>query len=276
FRARLFFHLQRLSLRYHDTQGPAESVYRVQMDAPAIRDIAINSVIPTLGSSLTLVAMVVIIVSIDWQLAVVALAVSPVLFVLARSYTTRMRPRYREARRLEGFSIEIVQQALAAFRVVKAFGRAKGEQDRFEQQADNVVKKRLWLGWAEGVFGLMVNLTIAVGSAFVLYVGIRNVLNGQLTLGELLVVLAYIAQLYEPLRTISRQASSLQSSLVSAERAFEVLDEIPDVVEKDSSIPLKNVVGSVEFRNVFFSHVGRGQVLDDICFRVPFGIRLGL
>ncbi|MCL0055708.1 ABC transporter transmembrane domain-containing protein, partial [Dehalococcoidia bacterium] len=136
FRTRLFSHLQRLSLRYHDTQGTAESVYRVQMDAPAIRDIAINNVIPTLGSSLTLIAMVFIIVSIDWQLAAVALAVSPVLFVLARSYTTRMRPRYREARRLEGFSIEIIQQALAAFRVVKAFGREKGEQDRFEEQAD--------------------------------------------------------------------------------------------------------------------------------------------
>jgi len=276
FRTRLFSHLQRLSLRYHDTQGTAESVYRVQMDAPAIRDIAINNVIPTLGSSLTLMAMVFIIVSIDWQLAAVALAVSPVLFVLARSYTTRMRPRYREARRLEGFSIEIIQQALAAFRVVKAFGREKGEQDRFEEQADNVVRKRLWLGWAEGIFGLMVNFTIAVGSALVLYVGIRNVLNGQLTLGELLVVLAYIAQLYEPLRTISRQASSLQSSLVSAERVFEVLDKIPDVVDKDSSIRLKNVGGSVEFRNVSFSHVGRGQVLDDICFKVPFGTKLGL
>ena len=276
FRSKLFAHLQRLSLRYHDTQGMAESVYRVQMDAPAIRDVAINSVIPTLGSAVTLVAMVFVIARIDWQLALVALAVSPMLFGLARFYNTRMRPRYREARRIEGFSIRVVQEALTAFRVVKAFGREKGEQDRFEEQADLAVEKRVWLGWAEGVFGLLVNMTIALGTALVLYVGMRNVLNGQLTLGELLVVLAYITQLYEPLRTISRQTASLQSSLVSAERAFEVLDEIPDVLDGPNPRRLETAKGEVEFRNVSFSY-GRGSdVLDDVSFKVMPGTRLGV
>jgi ATP-binding cassette subfamily B protein len=276
FRSKLFAHLQRLSLRYHDNQGMAESVYRVQMDAPAIRDVAINSVIPTLGSAVTLVAMVFVIARIDWQLALVALAVSPVLFALARFYNSRMRPRYREARRVEGFSIRVVQEALAAFRVVKAFGREKGEQDRFEDQADLAVEKRVWLGVAEGIFGLLVNMTIAVGVALVLYVGMRNVLNGQLSLGELLVVLAYITQLYEPLRTISRQTASLQSSLVSAERAFEVVDEIPDVADHPNPRRLETARGEVEFRNVSFSYDRGSAVLDDVSFKVKPGTRVGV
>lgn len=276
FRSRLFAHLQRLSLRYHDNQGMAESVYRVQMDAPAIRDVAINNVIPTLGSAATLLAMVFVIVRIDWQLALVALAVSPALFGLARFYNTRMRPQYREARRLEGFSIRVVQEALNAFRVVKAFGREAGEQRRFEEQADQAVTKRVRLGVAEGVFGLLVNLTIALGTALVLYVGIRNVMNGQLSLGDLLVVLAYITQLYDPLRTISRQTASLQSSLVSAERAFEVLDEVPDVLERPDPQRLEVAKGEVEFRGVSFSY-GRGaDVLDDVSFRVRPGTRVGV
>ena len=248
----------------------------MQMDAPAIRDVAIDSVVPTLGSVVTLVAMAFVIMRIDWQLALVALAVSPALFALARYYNSRMRPRYREARRVEGFSIRVVQEALSAFRVVKAFGREKGEQDRFEEQADLAVEKRVWLGVAEGIFGLLVNITIALGTALVLYVGMRNVLNGQLTLGELLMVLAYITQLYEPLRTISRQTASLQSSLVSAERAFEVLDEVPDVSERPNPRRLDTARGEVEFRNVSFSYDRGTDVLDDVSFKVRPGTRVGV
>ncbi len=276
FRSMLFAHLQKLSLLYHDSQGLSDSVYRVQQDAPAIREIAINSVIPTLASAVTLASMVFVIVSIDWQLAVVAMAVSPVLFGFARYYNSRMRGRYREARRTESDSIRVVQEALGAFRVVKAFGRETGEQERFEEHADVGVRMRVRLGVAEGVFGLLVNLTIALGTALVLYVGVRNVVNGVLSLGDLLVVLAYIAQLYAPLRMISRQTATLQASMVSMERAFDLLDEAPDVSDPANPVPLLRAKGVVEFRNVSFAY-GEGQpVLDDVSFRVEAGTRLGV
>ncbi len=276
FRSRLFAQLQRLSLLYHDTRGVAESVYRVQQDAPAIRDVAINSVIPTFGAATTLVAMVFIIVRIDWQLAAVALVVSPALFALATYYNRRMRARYREARRLESSAIRIVQEALGAFRVVKAFGREKSEQERFGRRADEGVRMRIRLGVAEGLFGLVVNLTIALGTALVLFVGVRNVLDGLLTLGELLVVLAYIAQLYGPLRTISRQTAALQSSLVAAERAFDLLDEEPDVEERPDPRRLTRARGEVEFRGVSFAYGDTPPVLHDVSFRVQAGARVGV
>jgi ATP-binding cassette subfamily B protein len=276
FRARLFAHLQRLSLLYHDTRGIAESVYRVQEDAPAIREIAIGSVIPTFASAATLAAMVYVIVRIDWQLAVVALGVSPVLFGLARYYNLRMRVRYREARRLESSAIRVVQEALGAFRVVKAFGREMSEQDRFEQRAEEGVQMRVRLGVAEGVFGLVVNVTIALGTALVLFVGVRNVLSGLLTLGDMLVVLAYITQLYQPLRTISRQTAALQTSLVSAERAFDLLDEQPDVEELPDARPLSRARGEVEFRKVTFAYGDGPPVLRDVSFRVRPGTRIGV
>ena len=276
FRSRLFAHLQRLSLLYHDTRGISESVYRIQQDAPAIREVAINSVIPTFASAATVAAMVYIIVRIDWQLAVVALGVSPALFALARYYNRRLRGRYREARRLESSAIRIVQEALGAFRVVKAFGREKGELDSFEHRAEEGVQMRVKLGVAEGLFGLVVNLTIAVGTALVLFVGVRNVLNGLLTLGDMLVVLAYIAQLYQPLRTISRQTAALQASLVSAERAFDLLDEEPDVKERPDARPLSRARGEVEFRGVTFAYRDDRPVLHDVSFRVRPGTRVGI
>ncbi len=276
FRLMLFAHLQRLSLLYHDTHGLADSVYRIQQDAPAIREIAINSVIPTLASAVTLVSMVFVIVRIDWQLALVALAVSPVLFALARYYNSRMRSRYRDARRTESDSIRVVQEALGAFRVVKAFGREIKEQCRFEERADIGVRMRVRLGVAEGAFGLLVNVTIALGTALVLYVGVRNVLDGVLSLGDLFVVLAYIAQFYAPLRTISRQTAALQSSLVSMERGFDLLDETPDVVDPANPRQLGRAAGAVEFRNVSFAYGSGQDVLDDVSFRVEAGTRLGL
>jgi len=276
FRLMLFAHLQRLSLLYHDTHGLADSVYRIQQDAPAIREIAINSVIPTLASAVTLVSMVFVIVRIDWQLALVALAVSPVLFALARYYNSRMRGRYRDARRTESDSIRVVQEALGAFRVVKAFGREIEEQRRFEERADIGVRMRVRLGVAEGAFGLLVNVTIALGTALVLYVGVRNVLDGVLSLGDLFVVLAYIAQFYAPLRTISRQTAALQSSLVSMERGFDLLDETPDVVDPANPRQLGRAAGAVEFRNVSFAYGSGQDVLDDVSFRVEAGTRLGL
>ena len=198
------------------------------------------------------------------------------MFALARYYNRRLRGRYREARRLESSAIRIVQEALGAFRVVKAFGREKGELDSFEHRAEEGVQMRVKLGVAEGLFGLVVNLTIALGTALVLFVGVRNVLNGLLTLGDMLVVLAYIAQLYQPLRTISRQTAALQASLVSAERAFDLLDEEPDVEERPDARPLSRARGEVEFRGVTFAYRDDRPVLHDVSFRVRPGTRVGI
>lgn len=213
-------------------QGTADSLYRIQYDAPAIRDITVNSIISLLSAAVMLVATLVVITRLDWQLALVALVVCPFLFVFARTYNLRMRPRYREVRGMESSALQVVQEVLTAFRVVKAFGREDREQERFVAQSQIGVRARIRLSFAEGTFGLLVNLTTAIGTAAVLFIGIRNVQAGVLSLGELLMVLAYLTQLYNPLRTISRQVANLQSSLASAERAFQLLDEMPDVTDR--------------------------------------------
>ena len=278
FRARLFRHVQRLSLLFHDTRGTADSLYRIQRDAPSIREVTLDSLVSVLSSTVMLVVMVYVIIRIDWQLALVALAVSPFLFILARMYNKRMRPQYRAAWRMDSAAIEVVQEVLAAFRVVKAFGREDSEQDRFVRRADKTRQARIKLGFAEGAFGLLINMAIAVGTAAVLFIGIRNVQSGVLTLGELLVVLAYVAQLYAPLRNISRQTASLQSSLASAERAFELMDEVPDVVDSPNARPLERASGEIEFRNVSFAYPSSSEegVLRNVSFRIAPGTRLGI
>lgn len=276
FRTMLFHHVQRLSLLYHDMKGTADSLYRIQHDAPAVREITMNSVVSFVSSAVMLVATIVVIIRIDWQLALVALTVSPFLFVWARYFNSRMRGRYRAARRIESDAIQVVQEVLSAFRVVKAFGREDNERDRFLDRANSGVRARIKLAFAEGIFGLLVNTTTAIGTAVVLYIGIRNVQSGLLTLGELLMVIAYLAQLYTPLRTISRQVATLQTSLVSAERAFELLDEVPDIVEKPNAKAIQRARGHLEFRHVSFAYGDNEPVMNDVSFAVPAGTRLGI
>ena len=119
-------------------------------------------------------------------------------------------------------------------------------------------------------------MTTAIGTATVLFIGFRNVQSGVLSLGELLMVLAYLTQLYNPLRTISRQVANLQSSLASAERAFQLLDEVPDVTDKLGARSLKRAAGELRFSGVTFAYGENSPVLDDLSFCIAPGTRLGI
>ncbi len=276
FRSRLFRHAQRLSISYHDRQGTWDSVYRIQYDTAAIQNVSIDGVIPFLTAAFKLVAMLWVLMRIDWSLALVAMTISPILFLLSRTYRPRLRKQSREVRSLESSALSVVQEALSVVRVVKAFGREDQEEERYVQRATEGIRARVMLALAEGQYGLMVGLTSAVGTAAVLWIGVRHVQSGALSVGTLLVVLSYLGNLYGPLKTIGKQAASLQGNLASAERAFSVFDQTPDVAETPHPRPLERAKGAVEFQDVSFAYAEGAQVLHDIALAVPAGARVGI
>ena len=276
FRSRIFRHAQRLSLSYHDSKGTADSTYRIQYDAPAMQQIAVDGFIPLATSGITLAAMIIITARMDWQLALVALAISPVLVGLIRVYRQRLRNQSREVRRLETSALSVVQEVLTAIRVVRAFGQESREEKRFVDQSTDGMRARLRLAVGEGGFGVVVNMTTSIGTATILLIGVLHVQSGVLTLGELLLIMSYIVQLYEPLRTIGRQSVTLQRSLASAERAFALLDEDPDVIERPNSSQINRARGELAFRNVSFAYDDDRPVLHDVSFDIRAGTRLGI
>lgn len=276
FQSRLLHHAQRLSLAFHDLRGTADSIYRIQYDAPSIQWVSIYGLLPIVSSCLLFLAMLIVMVRLDWQLALVALAISPCLFYSARQFNLCMRGRYREAKLLASEALKVVQEVLTAIRVVQAFGGEQREQKRFERQTQQGIRARLQLTLAESVFGLIVNLTTAAGTALVMFIGIRSVQSGQLTLGELLMVLAYLAQLYGPIKSLSQNVARLQSSLAGAQRAFELLDECPDVVEHPQARPLRRARGALEFQDVSFSYDAKHPILHHLSFSIDAGTRLGI
>jgi ATP-binding cassette subfamily B protein len=276
FRARLFRHVQRLAFAFHDTRGTADTIYRIQYDAPSIQWLTIHGIIPLISAAVMLLAMIYVTARLDWLLALVALTIVPLLVVLPPAYNWRMRGHYTNAKELESTTLGIVQEVLTSLRVVKAFGREDHEQERFVYQAHAGMGARLRLAVAEGAFGLVINVIIAVGTALVLFIGVRSVLKGSLSLGELLMVLAYLTQLYAPLAIISETAGRLLSSLVSIRRAFELLDEVPEVAERPYARPIKRSDGAIEFRQVSFAYDSTHMVLDQVSFALQPGTRLGI
>jgi ATP-binding cassette subfamily B protein len=275
-RTDLFRHLQRLSLSFHDTRGTADSTYRIQYDTEAIRYLAIDGITPFVSAAFTLVAMMVVMFRLDWQLALVALAISPILFFIARLYRRQLRQQSKKVKRTESSALSVVQEVLTSMRVVLAFGQEEREQKRFEKQSSKGVSERLRYKLSEGSVGFLLGMTTALGTAIVLFLGVNHVLVGIITLGQLLLIMGYLAQLYSPLKTISRKATSLQSHLASAERAYSLLDYPLAVKDSPNGRPIKQATGSIEFQDVSFSYDGQQKVLEDISFSVSAGQRVGI
>ncbi|WP_217914440.1 ABC transporter ATP-binding protein [Miltoncostaea marina] len=276
FRTALFGHVQRLSLTYHDRRGVTDSLYRIQYDAPAIQWIAVNGVTPFVSSGLMVAGMIAVTASIDWQLALVALAVAPVLVALTIAFRRRLRAGWARERTLDSSAMAVVQEALSGLRVVKAFGQEDREHVRYVERSRASTSARIRLAVAEGLFGLLTALTVAVGTAAALYIGVSHVQDGVITLGSLLVVMAYLVQLYQPMSTIAHSVTTLQESLASAERALFVLDQEPDVADPRYPRPARRAEGAITFEGVTFGYDPARPVLHDISFAIPPGTRLGI
>ncbi len=275
FRAKLFQRAQQLSFDYHDRKGTIDAVYRIQNDARALQSLAISGVVPLCANAVTLLAIIAVTARIDPLLAVVALAICPVLYLLTSLCRRRVRARWTELKAAESAALGVVHEVLAALRTVKSFNREEQEGERFVGRAGKLVIGNVWVALIEGAFDLLIGLTIALGTAAVLVIGVRHVQAGVLSLGSLLLVMGYLAQLYKPLETISRQATRLQSSIASAERACALLDSPADVPQRPSARPLRRSSGRIAFEHVSFAY-GAELVLDDISFDIAAGTAVGI
>jgi len=276
FRAQLLRHVQRLPMSFHDRAGAYDLAYRIQNDAASIQYIVIQGIIPVFTATCTLAAMMYVSVRMDLKLAWIAMSIAPVLALLTRKCSSIVRARSTTVKQLDSSAIAVVQEVLASIRVVKAFGQHEREEKRFVGQSNSRVLNQIKLATVQGWFNLLIGLTIALGSAAVLYVGVGHVHRGILTIGDLLMIIAYIAQMYEPLRLISTRTADLQSWIVSVDRAFDLLQERTEIEEATVPRSLARANGDVEFRKVSFNYNNGRSGLRDISLQIPHGARVGV
>jgi ATP-binding cassette subfamily B protein len=277
FRSRLFRHVQNLSLAYHDRQGTSDSNYRIQYDAASIQHVVVEGIIPLVSSAVMLAAMLYVTARLSPKLALVAVVICPPLLVLTATVRRRLRQQWRDVKKLESSAQSVVQEVLGAVRVVKAFTRESQEHARFEHHSNSGMTARLRVAFEENLYGMFVALFLAAGTAAVMWVGFRDVQRGDLKLSNLLIIMAYLGKLYDPIKTLGRQLATREKAMASAERAFALLDEAPEVIERPHAVRLDRAKGDVSFRGVDFRYPATDvPVLRDISFDIPAGTRVGI
>src|SRR5437667_373519 len=239
------------------------------------RSFGIDSLIPLTTSILTLGAMILVMVFLDWELALIALLVSPLMFLLTFVFRPRIRAGWRKFRASESAAMAVAQESLGASRLVKSYGQEERKNKELVSHYDASLSASLKVQVDSAIYSLLVGVLTAAGLAAVLYIGIGHV-PGILTLGSLLVVNYYVTQLYGPLRNVGQSILDIQMSLTGVERYRAVLDEKPDVPELPNAIPLARARGNIAFRNVSFAYTKDHPVLHDITFELPSGNRLGV
>jgi ATP-binding cassette, subfamily B, bacterial len=274
-RSDLFAHVQRLSLTFHDERQTGALMSQINTQAAAVGNIVM--VVPPIAESvLTLVGMLVIATLIDWQLALLSLLVVPMLYWSFGLYGRRIVPRLQRVQSLEWRSLSIVHESMAMLRVIVSFGREDHEHRRFREQGQTAVDERVKLTVSQSLYTLGVQTTTAAGISLVLGVGAWHVIQGKISLGELIVMMTYIASVYQPLEQLSLTVGTIHEQLVQFNASLDLLDTEPEVTEKPDAVECGRARGRVTAQGVSFTYQGRKATLSDISFHARPGERVAI
>jgi ABC-type multidrug transport system fused ATPase/permease subunit len=275
-RGRLFGHLQRLSLRFHDRQRSGDLVTRLTSDVSTVQEALTDTGVEALKNLFQGVALFTVMLWVNWRFALVSLWVAPVLAWAASRVRARVRRTARSARASAGLLASVAQETLSSMRLVQALTQEQRQQERFEDQ-----NRRCLEAYQQGIehqarLAPAVDLLEAAGLAFVMAVGALQVRAGAASVGDLVVFLAYLNKLYSPMKSLSKISVVLAKARASSERIQDLLDARADVVDRPGAVGAPAFAGAVEFRDVSFRyHPGRAA-LSRINLRILPGEKVAL
>jgi ATP-binding cassette, subfamily B, bacterial len=275
-RGALYAHLQRLSLAFHSRQKVGDLMYRITADSFAVQTVIMNGILPIVSAVILLGGMLLVLIPLDATLTLVSLTVVPFLFTLIAIFNRKITEVATEVRDRDSYVYTLVQWAMSSIKVIQAFTKEEEEYRRFMGASRASLKATLRLyGW-QTLYSGMVNALIAAGTALVVYVGARSVMTGSLSVGQLIVFIAYLAQLYTPINQITQSWGLIAGARIGARRCFEVLDTEPDLKDGARSFPPEGAKGAIEWHGVGFRYRAEMPVLNEISLAVKPGTKVAL
>lgn len=271
-RARVFTHAQRLSAADIDKRRVGDLVTRINSDVAAIETVALTGITEFLSSAFRIVFFVGALVYLDWRLALAALVFVPVIGIVTRSFSRLIRSVSREKRRRAGSLSAVTEESLANATLVQAYNLQADEVDRFRREGTAMMEAELASTRIRSLYRPIVDLLELAAALSIIGLGTVAVADGRLTVGGLLVFLAYLTQLLAPVRSLSALANDLVSAAAAAERVIELLDEKPRVIDKPDAHVLRHVRGRIEFDGVSFTYPGTDRpALSDVTLTIEPG-----
>src|SRR5579864_7525463 len=253
-RRTLYQHIHHLSLAEHDEKRTGDLVSRVTSDIEAVQSFISSALLGMLVNVLTLAGMAAVMFYFNWRFALIALSIVPALFLIVFVFTKRIKKASRAVRQKEGELANIVQEVFSSIRVVKAFSREDYEQSRFEEQSLENVETALKARSVKAKLAPIVEVLAAVGTCLVLGYGARLAMAGQLSAGDLIIFLAYLAKMYKPMRDLSKMGDIVSKATVSYERIQEVMNSVSRVRDLPRARRAAPFQGNLQFDRVSFRY----------------------
>ena len=272
----LYSHLQRLSLSFYHRQQLGDLMYRITADTMGIQTLTMNGLFAILSASVLLGGMLIVMFWVDWYLTLLALAVCPALFCAIALLNKKMSLAATEAHQKGSTVYSVVQRTLSGMRVIQAFTKEEDEGRRFLQASTESLAAELRLYNLQNFYYAVVNLTIAAGTAAILWVGTRHVLAGDLSVGEMIVFTSYLASLYGPINSIFQTYGLVQSAKAGVRRAFEILESEERLPDGSRVFQPLGPRGQISFEDVSFGYDASHPVLKQINLHVAAGKKIAI
>jgi ATP-binding cassette subfamily B protein len=272
----IFAHSLRLDASYHDRVGPGELLSRASSDSQHVARM-MDAIGHTIGYVLTVVAVAIVMLFLDAELALIVLIPVPLVSLGAWLYSRRYDAGTRQLQESWAQASTLVEETVSGIRVVKGLGAGAALEGRFRRRSDEIMDRALHLARLDAVFVPFLEMLPLLGIAAVLWFGGRSVISGSLSVGSFVAFNAYVVMLVWPLRVLGQRVTTLQKALGASGRITEVLEAEPRLVEPRHPEELERPVrGDVRLEGVSFGHEGDHAVLDGLDLHVAPGESVAL
>jgi ATP-binding cassette, subfamily B, bacterial len=264
-------HLHRLSIAYHDRTKVGDSLYRVAYDAHAAQSLLNGAFVPMALGVVLLTGAVIIMLKMNPLLTLTTMAAAPLFLVIIRAFSRRIDQQSRRYHENESALVSTVQESLSSIRAIQAFTLEPQTGERFRRQSERSLEANQSMTRTQLLYSACAGLAVSIGTAAVVGVAGHQVLAGRISVGDILVFLAYLGMLYQPMNTLSQSANVIQSASAQLSRIFEIIDAVPDITDRPHAKTLSSVRGAIEFKNVSFHYQPDHPVLHDISLKINPG-----
>ena len=275
-RGELFNHLQRLSLSFHHRTRSGELLSKLTSDTDTLKDVFADSALTFTTHVLTVVGMLVIMFNLNLELGLIVLVSFPVLFFAIYLIYSRVKYSARNQRHNEGRLASRISEILGAVPLIQAYGMEDYERERFEADSSRSMTESIRISRMEAAATRFVEIISVFGTAIVVLFGCLQTIGGKMTPGEVLIFAAYMSQIYQPIRQMTRLSTRFSRATVSMERINDILETSPDIQDAPDAISVNQLRGEIKFSDVTFSYVDGKKILDKVSFCIKPGERVAL
>jgi ATP-binding cassette subfamily B protein/subfamily B ATP-binding cassette protein MsbA len=275
-RRELFTHLQRLSLSFHNRARSGDLLSRIAGDTNDLKNVFSEDVLQFCSHTLMLIGMFAILFALDWKISLIAASTLPFLGYSLFHLFAKTRASSKAQKKHEGQMASRMSEVLTAIPLVQAYAREKHEEEQFDAVTAKTLRESIRIARLKAAAKRSSEIITEVGTAAAVLFGALQVLNGAMTVGELVLVVSYLGNMYKPLKGLAKVSSDFSKAMGSVDRISEVLNIEPEIQDHPDALEAPRLKGEIVFRNVSFDYGDGKDVLRQVSFAVSPGQRLAL